>query len=68
MEKVMEILNYIMSNGPAMVASLVALVSALIAVFMFIPGEQPEKTLKKILEVLNKIVGIIEKLSVKPKE
>ena len=54
MESVLEFVKYLLANGPAMLGAFMALLSALIAFFMLIPGEQPEKSLKVIDDFLGK--------------
>ena len=54
MEKIVEIGKWILENGPALLMAISAVLSALIAVFMIIPGEQPEKTLQAIVDFLAK--------------
>lgn len=51
----MEIVAWLMANYGEIAAALVALVSGVIAVSLLIPGEQPEKALQSVLEVLKKI-------------
>jgi len=59
LENTMEVLQVV----GAVVIALPPVISALIAIFVLIPGDQPEKTLKDILDQLNKLVVIIEKVS-----
>ena len=54
MDQAIEIIGDIVQKAPAYIAALVAVLSALIGLFMLIPGDQPEKALKKILAVLTK--------------
>jgi hypothetical protein len=54
MEKIVEIGKWILENGPALLMAISAVLSALIAVCMIIPGEQPEKALQGIVEFLAK--------------
>ncbi len=46
--------KFIFENGPALIAGVVAVLSGLIAIFMIIPGEQPEKALQGIVDFLTK--------------
>lgn len=54
MEKIMTALSWIIANYEAILAALVSLLMAIIAIAMLIPGEQPEKTLQKIVDFLAK--------------
>lgn len=54
MQTVIEIGKFIIENYQAIIAAIVALLSGIIAVAMLIPGEQPEKTLKTIVEFIAK--------------
>jgi len=54
MERVLEIVNWIFANGPHFISALVAVLSALVALFLLIPGDQPEKALKGIADFLAK--------------
>lgn len=47
----------------AIVIGLPAFIMALIAFFMLIPGDQPEKFLQGVLDVLQKVVDVIKKFS-----
>jgi UPF0716 family protein affecting phage T7 exclusion len=59
--KLQEILQIV--GGVAV--ALPALVSALIALFMVIPGQQPEKFLTAVLDKLTKVVEVVGKFSKK---
>jgi len=59
MEKVLPVLNWIVSNGPVVLGYIGAALSALIAIFMMVPGDQPEKAMQGI-------VAFISKFSKKP--
>jgi hypothetical protein len=61
MEKVLEILNWVVASGPNLIAAVMAVLVALIALFALIPGEQPEKALQGV-------VDFISKFSLKKKE
>ncbi len=54
MDQVIELVMGIIENAPVYIASAVALLGALIAFFMLIPGENPEKFLQSILDFLTK--------------
>ena len=51
----MSLIGWIMSNGADMLAALSALVGALIAISLLVPGKEPEKSLQKILDLLKKV-------------
>lgn len=53
--------KYIMEHWQLILNAAIALLTGLVAVFMLIPGEQPEKALRGIAD-------FIEKFSRKPKE
>lgn len=55
MEKALEILKLAIAMGPEILAALIALCSGLIAVALLVPGEQPEKALKAIVALLEKL-------------
>ena len=61
MQKVLEIGQFLVAHGPECVSALVAILSGIIGIAMLVPGEQPEKALKKV-------VGVLEKFSAKPKK
>ena len=48
------ILAYITTNGPALLGALTACLVALSALFMLIPGDQPEKALQGLADFLKK--------------
>lgn len=48
------ILAYLTANGPALLGALVACLTAIAALFMLIPGEQPEKALQSVVDFLKK--------------
>jgi len=54
MEQVVKILGLIVEHGPAVVSAVVGVLTALIGLFMLIPGEQPEKALKAVVDVIAK--------------
>jgi hypothetical protein len=57
----MNVINFVMQNGPQIVSAVIAVLTALIAIAMLIPGDQPEKQLQAIVDFL-------AKFSAKPKE
>ena len=50
----MPALSWIIANYEAVLAALLSLLMAIIAIAMLIPGEQPEKSLQKIVDFLAK--------------
>lgn len=52
MEKALEIIKAAIEHGPIYISAIVGVLSALIALFMLIPGEQPEKALQKVVDLL----------------
>jgi hypothetical protein len=54
MEQILALVQVIIEKGPVYIASIVAVLSALIALFLLIPGEQPEKALQAIVDFLAK--------------
>jgi hypothetical protein len=44
----------IVEKGPAVLSAIIGLLSAVIAVCLLIPGEQPEKALQAIVDFLKK--------------
>jgi hypothetical protein len=54
MEKLIVLVSWIVSEGPTLLGSLIGVLTSLIAFFLLIPGEQPEKALKKAVEFLSK--------------
>ena len=53
-KQVMDLLAYLMNNGPAMLGAFVAVLSALIVLFQLVPGPQPEKFLQAVVDFLAK--------------
>lgn len=54
MATVMNIINWLIGHYQVIIASVIALLTALIAVFLMIPGEQPEKAMQGIVDFLTK--------------
>ncbi len=54
MEKVLEIISWIVKFGPEIVSGIIGVLSGVIAVSLIIPGEQPEKALKGVVSFLEK--------------
>lgn len=54
MEQAIEAVKVVIEKGPEILSAVVALLSGVIAVSMLIPGEQPEKALKSVVEFLAK--------------
>lgn len=53
--EIMQLLQLIMEKGPAILGAITALLSGIIAVCLLIPGEQPEKALQAIVDLLAKL-------------
>ncbi len=54
MEKVLAVVNWIFASGPNLVSALNAVILAIIALSLLIPGEQPEKALQGVADFLAK--------------
>jgi hypothetical protein len=54
MEFVKELVMWIIANYQLAITAVVTVLTGLIALFLLIPGEQPEKTLQKIVDFLSK--------------
>lgn len=50
----MGVLSFIVEHHQAILAGAIAILTGVTAIAMVIPGEQPEKTLQKIVDVLAK--------------
>jgi hypothetical protein len=50
----MEILNWIFLNGMNMLSAVIAVLSSLVVLCLMIPGEQPEKFLQSVVDLLTK--------------
>ena len=55
MEQVLSVLSLIAANLPAILTAIVGIISGIIVIALLIPGDQPEKTLQKILDLLSKL-------------
>lgn len=54
MEKLIIAGQWLVLHGPDVVSGLVGVLSGVIAISLLIPGEQPEKALKSVVEFLTK--------------
>lgn len=54
MQSVLAIGQWILANYQLLISAIMAVVSALTALFLIIPGEQPEKTFQAIADFLAK--------------
>jgi hypothetical protein len=54
MEKIIEIVKMLVEQGPLFIAAINAVLVALVALFLLIPGDQPEKALKGAADFLAK--------------
>lgn len=51
----MDIINWLLTNYQMILSALVAVISAVMAIAMIVPGPQPEKFLESLLEWINKL-------------
>jgi hypothetical protein len=54
MEVISQVFSWILLNYQTIIVSLVAILSAFIVIFSLVPGEQPDKTLKAIVDFISK--------------
>lgn len=54
MASLIELVQWIIANGPIVVSGVIGILSGVIAIALLIPGEQPEKALQGIVEFLKK--------------
>lgn len=54
MEKVVEILKLVLEKGPEVAGYVVAVLGGLISISLLIPGDQPEKSLQKVVDFISK--------------
>jgi hypothetical protein len=54
MDMIMSLIAWATANGPQFIASLNALLMAIIAICLMIPGAQPEKFLQGVVDFLAK--------------
>lgn len=54
MDKALELLHWAVANGPQFISAVVAVLSAVIALCLLVPGEQPEKALQGVVDFLSK--------------
>lgn len=52
MDKVMEIIQWVIANYQLVISSFVGILTGVIAIALLIPGEQPEKFLQGIVDFL----------------
>jgi len=50
----MEKLSYVIDNLPAVITSVVAILGGVYAIALIVPGEQPDKFIKSILDLTKK--------------
>jgi len=55
MDKIMEVLKWILENWSALITSLIGLLMAVYGVLLIIPGNQGEAVIQKIADFLKKI-------------
>lgn len=49
-----QIISFVMDHGLEIIGAIVMLCNAMIIIFMFIPGDEPENFLKKVVGFLSK--------------
>jgi len=54
MEAIYELIAFVPTNGPMILTNVIVILSAIIAIALVIPGEQPEKFLQRVLDFLKK--------------
>ena len=54
MDKVLEIIKWVIEFGPEIIASFTGVLTAVIAFFLLVPGDQPEKFIQGIVDLLKK--------------
>jgi hypothetical protein len=54
LEIIMQLVAWATANGPQFVSAVIAVLSAVIALCLMIPGDQPEKFLQGIVDFLAK--------------
>lgn len=54
MDKLASIFAWIVANYQVLITALVAILTALVAIFMLVPGAEPEKTLQKVVDFIGK--------------
>jgi hypothetical protein len=51
----MSVINFIIQNYQAIISGVVGMLSGMIAICLLIPGDQPEKALQSVVDMLTKI-------------
>ena len=54
MDSLLDIVKFLIEVGPQILSAVIGVLSALIALFLLIPGDQPEKALRAAVEFLSK--------------
>lgn len=54
MAEMMQLIGWVSVYGPQLAAALVGVCTALIGLFLLVPGEQPEKSLQKVVDFISK--------------
>jgi hypothetical protein len=54
MEQITELVKWMLMHGPMILEHLEVAILALIAIFMLVPGEQPEKALQAVINVIKR--------------
>lgn len=50
----MQVVNFVLENYQSILSGLVAVLGGVIAISLVIPGDQPEKSLQKVVDFLSK--------------
>jgi len=50
----MEIASWLLLNWAQVIGYVAAILTSLIGIFMLVPGEEPEATLRKIVDIISK--------------
>lgn len=54
MDQILVYVKWLLENGPMFITAVIAVLTALIALFLMVPGEQPEKALQGAIDFLSK--------------
>jgi len=55
MQNLLSIVQFVAANYQALIAAAVGILSGVIAICLLIPGDQPEKSLQKVVDILQSI-------------
>lgn len=51
----MSVLNWIVENYQAVISIAVGLLSSVVAIALLVPGDEPEKSLQKVVDFISKL-------------